>query len=232
MTPAADLAPRDNLALSNVPVRGKGNIAPSALVTVARATRRALPTYVTRAQVHAMVAECETTRDRLVLATLWQTGGRASEVCALRLREIDRTEGAITLTNLKQRGARRHMKLVYVSHDLVGALLAFARDTHCPEAGYLFRSNRSDASHISRQHLRRLVRLAGQRAGVVIASSSGDRLPTPLDFRHGAAVHLLREGLPLTEVQEQLGHARIDTTTIYTRMTDAERRRLQDRVTW
>src|ERR671936_583383 len=30
----------------------------------------------------------------------------------------------------------------------------------------------------------------------------------------------------------QLGHARIDTTTIYTRLTDAERRRLHDQIVW
>jgi site-specific recombinase XerD len=48
----------------------------------------------------------------------------------------------------------------------------------------------------------------------------------------GAAVHQLRAGVPLTEVQLQLGHARIDTTTIYTRLTNAEPRSYADRVEW
>jgi len=33
-------------------------------------------------------------------------------------------------------------------------------------------------------------------------------------------------------VSQQLSHARIDTTTIYTRLTNAERRRYADRVAW
>jgi integrase len=57
------------------------------------------------------------------------------------------------------------------------------------------------------------------------------RPATGLDFRHGAAGHQLRAGVPLSEVQAQLGHARIDTT-ISTRLTNAERRRDADRVAW
>ena len=41
----------------------------------------------------------------------------------------------------------------------------------------------------------------------------------------GAAVHQLRAGVPLSEVQQQLGHARIDT-----KLTNRERRSDADRV--
>ena len=56
--------------------------------------------------------------------------------------------------------------------------------------------------------------------------------PTGRDVRHGAAVNLVRPGVPLSEVQQQLGHARIDSTTIYTKLANPERRRLADRVAW
>jgi site-specific recombinase XerD len=46
------------------------------------------------------------------------------------------------------------------------------------------------------------------------------------------AVHRLRSGLALTAVQKDLGHARIETTTIYTQLSDADRRRLADKVQW
>jgi site-specific recombinase XerD len=42
----------------------------------------------------------------------------------------------------------------------------------------------------------------------------------------------LRSGVSLTEVQPQRGHARIDTTTIYTKLTSSERRSYADRVEW
>ena len=49
----------------------------------ARASTRAtgdLPAYVTDAQVRAMAAAATTTRDRLLVLTLWYSGGRVSEV--------------------------------------------------------------------------------------------------------------------------------------------------------
>jgi site-specific recombinase XerD len=52
------------------------------------------------------------------------------------------------------------------------------------------------------------------------------------DFRHGAAVNQVQQGVPLSEVQQQLGHARIDSTTIYTKLANPERRRIADRVVW
>jgi site-specific recombinase XerD len=52
------------------------------------------------------------------------------------------------------------------------------------------------------------------------------------EFRHGAAVNQVQQGIPLSEVQQQLGHARVDSTTIYTRLANPERRRLADRVAW
>jgi integrase len=75
--------------------------------------------------------------------------------------------------------------------------------------------------------------LAG-RAGVrVVDAATGlERPATGLDFRHGAAVHQLRHGVPLSEVQTPLAHARLDTTAVYTRLTAAARRRYTDRVAW
>ena len=75
---------------------------PSAAVTHARASS-GVPAYVTTQHVSAMVACAPTTRDRLLLRTIWESGGRVAEVASLRLCDIDRTEVALQLTNLNQR---------------------------------------------------------------------------------------------------------------------------------
>jgi integrase len=51
------------------------------------------------------------------------------------------------------------------------------------------------------------------------------RLANAPDFRHGAAVNQVLQGTTLNEVQQQFGHARIDSTTIYTKLANPERRR-------
>ena len=69
---------------SGVSVRVTGHPSPpSAAVTLARASS-GVPAYVTADQVAAMVACALTTRDRLLLRTLWESGGRVSEVASLR----------------------------------------------------------------------------------------------------------------------------------------------------
>ncbi|NBT25057.1 MAG: site-specific integrase [Actinobacteria bacterium] len=217
---------------SSVSVRVTGHPPlPSAALTLARASS-GVPAYVTADQVSAMVACALTTRDRLLLRTFWESGGRVSEVASLRLCDIDRAEGALQLTNLKQRGPRRHVKLVYISRDLAGALLAFARDTRLGHDGHLFRSRQSGEGHLTRQQVLRIVNRLAVEAGVIVQGRIGPRPACGLDFRHGSAVHLLRSGVPLTEVQSHLGHARVDTTTVYLRLTNRDRRFIADRIDW
>jgi integrase/recombinase XerD len=206
----------------------------SAATTLARAQGSRLPAYVTAEQARAVIDAATRTRDRLLVETLWQTGGRVSEVCRLRRCDVDRTEQALRLTNLKQRRPGR-VKLVYVSPSLVAALLASCRDAKVAPPGPVFATSyRGALRPLSRQMAWKLVTGLAAAAGVaVVDTATGALRPaTGLDFRHGAAVHQLRSGVPLTEVSQQLGHARVDNTAIYTRLTNAERRRYADRVTW
>jgi integrase len=111
-----------------------------AAAIVAQAAGPKLPSYVSREQARAMINAAETTTHRLLLEALWQTGGRVREVLRLRPSDLVEAEGAIALTNLKQRRREQRRKLVYVNPDLLGALRALARDAGVPSTGYFFRS--------------------------------------------------------------------------------------------
>jgi site-specific recombinase XerD len=72
-----------------------------------------------------------------------------------------------------------------------------------------------------------------RRSEIYIEGAEGElRAANGRDFRHGAAVNQVQWGVPLSEVQQQLGHARIDSTTIYAKLANPERRRVADRVVW
>jgi len=188
---------------------------------VAEAVGQALPQYVTREQARAIINAATTTTHRLLLECLWQSGGRVSEVLRLRPCDVDRAEAALVLVNLKQRRRALRQKKTYVSPDLVSALGALAKDARITTTGFYFQSQKSDGQPMTRQHCWRLIQTYARAAGVFIAEANGTLRPANgLDFRHGAAVHQLRAGVPLPEVQAQLGHARIDTTTIYTKLTE------------
>jgi integrase len=202
-------------------------MAPSALVRqpavaiVAQAAGDRLPSYVTREQARAIINVAATTTHRLLLETLWQSGGRVTEVLRLRPCDLDPSGPILNLVNLKQRprrGGHPPRKIVIVSPDLVAALRALGNDAHVAYSGYFFRSRKSQLRPMSYGHCWRLIRQYAIAAGIGVVGANGMVRPaTGRDFRHGAAVNQVRQGVPLSEVQQQLGHARIDTTTIYTK---------------
>jgi integrase/recombinase XerD len=207
-----------------------------ATTVLAQAAAGRLPSYVTREQARTIINAAATTTHRLLLEALWQSGGRVTEVLRLRPCDVDSGAPMLHLINLKQRpqrGGHRPRKAVIVSPDLVAALRALANDAHVAHAGYFFRSRKSHGQPMSYGHCWRLIRQYSIAAGVFVAGSDGALRPANgRDFRHGAAVNQVRQGVPLGEVQQQLGHARIDTTTIYTKLAARDRLAVHASVAW
>jgi len=190
------------------------------------------PCYVTADQARAIINAARTTPHRLLLEALWQSAGRISEVLRLRPCDLDPHEGALRLHNEKQRSDLNRRKLVYVSPSLVSDLKRLAADNRIPASGYLFRG-RQRAQPVSRQYAWELINRYALAAGVLVQTPTGRNRPAHArDFRHGSAVHQIRQGVPLTEIQQQLGHTSIGSTSIYTRLANPERRAMADRVRW
>ena len=207
-----------------------------AAAVLAQAAGDRLPSYVTREQARAIINAAATTTHRLLLEALWQSGGRVTEVLRLRPCDLDPGAPVLRLVNLKQRprrGGHPARKAVIVSPDLVAALRALANDAHVPAAGYFFGSRKSQSRPMSYGHCWRLIRRYSIAAGVFVAGPGGGLRPANgRAFRHGAAVNQVRQGVPLSEVQQQLGHARIDTTTIYTKLAARDRLAVHAGVEW
>ena len=52
----------------------------------------------------------------------------------------------------------------------------------------------------------------------------------PHTLRHSYAVHMIRNGVDIRRVQRLLGHAGIQTTTVYLQFKDADLREVYDKV--
>jgi len=154
-------------------------------------------------------------RDRAIVETLYATGVRISELVGLDLDALDLESGFLRVLG---KGNRERMVPVgstartaladYLDRGRPG--LAPARFARRGDIDAVFLNARG--GRLTRQGCWMIIRRHGRRAGLA------DRL-TPHVLRHSCATHMLDRGADLRVVQELLGHARISTTQVYTRIT-------------
>lgn len=150
-------------------------------------------------------------RDRAILEFLYATGARVSEAVDLDLEDIDLESGTAVVT-----GKGKKQRLVPLGAYAVASIEAYLPDrlsVRKPgrDSGALFLNARG--GRLTRQGLWGIVRRTADTAGI-----SADRV-SPHVLRHSAATHMVERGADLRSVQQLLGHATINTTQVYTRVT-------------
>jgi integrase/recombinase XerD len=178
-----------------------------------------IPKALTEDEVEALLAAvvgdtARALRDRAIVETLYATGVRISELVGLDRRDLDLDDGLVRVLG---KGSKE--RIVPVGRSARDALTAYL------EAGrpQLARPDRSGGGReavilnvrggrLSRQSCWKIVRTAGERAGL------GGRL-SPHVLRHSCATHMLERGADIRVVQELLGHASLSTTQVYTKVS-------------
>lgn len=150
-------------------------------------------------------------RDRCILELLYAAGLRVSELCNLKLTDLDLQAGVALVFG---KGSKERVSPIHsLMLDLLQEYLTHWRSRFNPRSSFLF-LNRSGLG-LSRQYIWKLVGKYALLAGI-------QRKISPHTFRHSFATHLLEGGADLRSVQILLGHASIDATEIYTHV-QAER---------
>lgn len=155
---------------------------------------------------------------RLFILTLMWTGARVSEVLALTPASFDVQAAVVAVDTLKRRV--HHVREIPIPDALARELDVF----------YSLRrrqlsvdTRRSALWTYHRVTAWRFIQDAMHRAGI-----NGVRA-TPRGLRHAFGVGTLAAGVPLNIVQRLLGHASIETTTIYTAASGPEERAIVQR---
>lgn len=154
-------------------------------------------------------------RDAALLELLYATGARVSEAVGLAVDDIDLDDEAPVVRLFGKGRKERLVPLGSYAKDALGAYLvrgrpelaARGRGSH---AVFLNKRGAAMSRQSAWEAIRRAASAAGLEAGV-----------SPHTLRHSFATHLLEGGASVRDVQELLGHASVQTTQIYTRITVA-----------
>ena len=177
-----------------------------------------IPKALTEDEVEALLAAvvgdtARALRDRAIVETLYATGVRISELVGLDRRDLDLDDGLVRVLG---KGSKE--RIVPVGRSAREALTAYLADGR-PQLARPDRSRGAEAvilnvrgGRLSRQSCWKIVRTAGERAGL------GGRL-SPHVLRHSCATHMLERGADIRVVQELLGHASLSTTQVYTKVS-------------
>jgi len=146
-------------------------------------------------------------RDRALLALLYATGCRASEVANLTLEQVRLSEG-----HARCLGKGNKERLVSLNPVAIAALEAYL----VQERPRLVGNRESEHLLITRTG-RPITRLTIWRLVKRYAARIGcSKQVSPHTLRHSFATHMLAGGAEIRALQEMLGHANIRTTQIYT----------------
>ncbi|NKY98516.1 tyrosine recombinase XerC [Nocardiopsis alborubida] len=177
------------------------------------AQQRSLPTVLDERQAAAALAgETDETpaglRRRAVVETLYATGVRVAELCALDLTDVDRERDTVRVLG---KGAKE--RTVPVGGPALDALDAWLSGGRPEMAG----ATSGAALFLGARGGRLGVRQAREDVHAHLRAAGADSAPHGL--RHSAATHLLNGGADLRSVQEFLGHASPRSTQIYTHVS-------------
>jgi Site-specific recombinase XerD len=157
-------------------------------------------------------------RDRFFLIFAYETGARLDELVNLRLANIVRTNGCVTLRIL---GKGSKLRYVPIDPAAVEHLDAYLKEFH-PHSNnddYLFYTLH-DGKHTQMKPgtVDYMMKKYGAKAHEI-----DNTIPVDLHchmLRHSIAMAMLKNGIPISYIRDYLGHSSIVTTTIYSHADD------------
>jgi site-specific recombinase XerD len=199
-------------------------------IAFTKTPRESFVEHISLDAVQAILAEPDTEslkgrRDLTILALMYDTGARVSEVAGIRVRDV-RIDSPATVKLLGKGEKTRIAPLMNQTRDLVSLYLE--------EQGL-------NIIHMGAKPL--FFNQRGEnltRAGIAYvlgkyADAARNKYPnlfsvtvTPHVFRHSKAMHLLQNGVNLVYIRDLLGHADISTTEVYARADEQMKRKAME----
>ncbi|MEN6554755.1 MAG: site-specific tyrosine recombinase/integron integrase [Methanobacterium sp.] len=146
-------------------------------------------------------AQLRNLRNKVILALLYSSGLRVSELVYLHTDNVDLRERTI---RIRGKGEKDRIVLFDDTTKLLIEEYIEKKDDDTP---FLF-VNRS-GNHLTPRYIQMMIKDQAKAAGI-------KKKVTPHNLRHSFSTHLLKNGVDIRAIQQLLGHANLSTTQIYT----------------
>ena len=163
------------------------------------------PVYLEYGEVQMIIDATDNVRDKAIIALLFSTGCRISELLSINRGDILGNEVVVTGKGDKHRR-------VYIDPKAMKLLVAYM-ETRTGTRTPLFISGQYRRLTVSR--VEQIIHQTTNAAGI-------EKNVTPHVFRHTFATDLLRNGANIRAIQNMLGHSNLNTTMRYTHVSDID----------
>lgn len=168
-----------------------------------------LPVVFSQEELRLLFKTPQRLKQRVLLSLIYSAGLRVSEVCKLKLTDLDFGRKQIHIRESKNNKSR-----YVVLSELISRGLKQYIEGSKPKV-YLFNGRRKGDA-MGHSAVQQSFRLAMQKAGI-------QKEACVHTLRHSFATHLLEQGVDLLTIRDQLGHADIKTTMMYLHIAQVER---------
>ncbi|SHF63358.1 Site-specific recombinase XerD [Desulforamulus putei DSM 12395] len=171
--------------------------------------------YLVDEEVDAIMQGCDLSswlgrRDRLMLAILYNTGVRVSELVSIKKRDISLNKNGTGSIRVKGKGRKERSLPLWKTTKQY--LEAFLKETEIHEDNYVFTSQQG--KQLTRSGVTYRLACLVKTASKSCPSLRQKRV-TPHVLRHTTAMHLLEAGVDISTIAIWLGHESIETTHKY-----------------
>lgn len=163
-----------------------------------------LPIILSKEEIGRMLAKTSNPKHNFLISLMYSAGLRVSEAVKIKMRDFDLSRNLIMV----RQGKGGKDRCTILSQKLI-PILKKQLVLKKPD-DYLF-TGAGGKGHLTAMSAEKIVKKAAEAAGVAKNVSCHS-------LRHSFATHLLEAGTSIRYIQELLGHARLETTQIYTKV--------------
>jgi len=164
-----------------------------------------LPTVLSTNEVKKLIHVAEFIKTKLIIKMLYASGLRVSELVNLTPKDLDFQEN----TGWVRKGKGKKDRLFRIAESISKQLQRYLKNN--PNNNYIFSKDKP----LTTRNIQLMVKRAAKRANI-------NKKVTPHTLRHSFATHLLEKGENLIVIQDLLGHANLETTKIYTHISQEQ----------